>query len=232
MNLTRKIIGASVALILVQAAGLRAQTTEVTANLLSVIQRQSGGGSSDTFQVSFGSLNGGLASLLTKDSSADGASGFATWYGNNSRTLLNWGTVQGSAITDSDSFYRYYGANTALPTYQGSALTSIYSNTLDNRALAFVTYSDGSTVQEIGLYDLGFNWGNPSDTGSYPFGVYDYITLGADAPVTAVYGVADASTGTYGTLSTSTVPEPSSAALLLLGTMGILALRRFRAINA
>ena len=24
------------------------------------------------------------------------------------------------AITDSDSFYRYYGANTALPTYQGS----------------------------------------------------------------------------------------------------------------
>ena len=231
MNLTKQIFGAVLVAWLAQVSVGLSQTTEVTANLLSIIQRASGGSSSDQFQVSFGSLNGGLASLLTKDSNANGAAGFAAWYGSNSRTLLSWGAVTGADITDADQFYRYYGANTSLPTYQGAALNSIYSNSQDNRALAFVTYSSGSTVQEIGLYDLGFSWGNPADTGSYPFGLYDYISLGADAPVTAVYGSADPNTGTYGTLSTSTVPEPSSASLMLLGTVGVLAFRRLRKTN-
>ena len=76
MNITKKILGAAIVALLAQASGVLAQaTTEVTANLLSIIQRQNAGDrtAEDAFQVSFGSLNGGLASLLTKDGSADGA---------------------------------------------------------------------------------------------------------------------------------------------------------------
>jgi hypothetical protein len=208
----------------------QAQNAEVTVNLISTIARQSGGSAADTFQVSFGSLNGGLASLLTKDETADGAAGFAAWYGNNSRTLLNWGSVTGANITDNDSFYKYYGVDTNVPTYAGAPLTSIWSSTQDNRALAFVSYSDGFTIQEIGLYDLGFSWTSPSDPIAVAFGLSENWTLAA-SQVTAIYGAADAASGTYGALTTSTVPEPSSASLMLLGTAGVLALRRLRKSN-
>ena len=208
----------------------QAQNAEVTANLLSTIARQSGGSATDTFQVSFGSLNGGLASLLTKDGTADGAAGFAAWYGSNSRTLLNWGSVTGAAITDNDSYYKYYGVDETVSTYAGGPLTSIWSATQDNRALAFVSYSDGSTIQEIGLYDLGFSWTSPSDPIAVAFGLSENWTLSAEQ-VTAIYGAANAGAGTYGALTTSTVPEPSSASLMLLGAAGVLALRRLRKSN-
>jgi len=208
----------------------QAQNAEVTANLLSTIGRQSGGNASDVFQVSFGSLNGGLASLLTKDNSADGAAGFAAWYGSNSRTLLNWGSVTGANITDNDSFYKYYGVDETVTTRAGGPLTSIWSATQDNRALAFVSYSDGATIQEIGLYDLGFSWTSPSDPIAVAFGLSENWTLSAEQ-VTAIYGAANAGSGTYGALTTSTVPEPSSASLMLLGAVGVLALRRLRKTN-
>ena len=208
----------------------QAQNAEVTANLLSTIGRQSGGNASDVFQVSFGSLNGGLASLLNKDNSADGAAGFATWYASNSRTLLNWGSVTGADITDNDSFYKYYGVDGTVSTYAGGPLSSIWSATQDNRALAFVSYSDGSTIQEIGLYDLGFSWTSPSDPIAVAFGLSENWTLSAEQ-VTAIYGAANAGSGTYGALTTSTVPEPSSASLMLLGAAGMFALRRLRKNN-
>ena len=208
---------------------LHAQTTEVTVNLLSKLTKSNGDGNY-AFNISFGSLNGGLASLSSKDSSANGAAGFATWYGNNSRTLLSWDGVNGASIVDSDSFYRYYGADTSIETRAGGALTSIFSSSLDNRALAFVSYSNGGVVEEIGLYDFGFNWGNPADTAAYPVGVYDIFTL-ASSTVTAVYGSTDNSVGDNGTIYTSTVPEPSSASLMLLGAAGVLALRRLRKNN-
>ena len=221
-----------IALLAVSSPVFSQLMTEATGNLLSTIQRQNLGDrtAGDQFTISFGSLNGGLASLLTKSASANGASGFATWYGNNSRTFLNWGTVVGANITDSDAYYRYYGPNTSASIYAGSALNSIYDSALDNRALAFVTYSNGGGVQEIGLYDLGFNWANPVDTAAYPLGAFDLFTLGADV-VTPVYGAADANAGTYGSLSTSTVPEPSSASLVFVGAAGILALRRLKKNN-
>jgi len=208
---------------------LHAQTTEVTVNLLSKLAKSDGDGNR-SFNISFGSLNGGLVSLLSKDGSANGAAGFATWYGNNSRTLLEWNGVNGASIVDSDSFYRYYGADTSIETRAGGALTSIFSNSLDNRALAFVSYSNGGVVEEIGLYDFGFNWGDPADTAAYPVGVYDIFTL-ASSTVTAVYGATNDTVGDNGTIYTSTVPEPSSASLMLLGAAGILALRRLRKNN-
>ena len=207
---------------------LHAQTTEVTVNLLSKLAKSDGDGDR-SFNISFGSLNGGLASLLSKEG-ADGAAGFATWYGNNSRTLLEWNGVNGASIVDSDSFYRYYGADTSIETRAGGPLTSIFSSSLDNRALAFVSYSNGGVVEEIGLYDFGFNWGDPADTGSFPVGVYDIFTL-ASSTVTAVYGATNDTVGDNGTIYTSTVPEPSSASLMLLGAAGILALRRLRKNN-
>lgn len=206
-----------------------AQTTEVTMNLLSQLSRENGDGSGQ-FDISFGSLNGGLASLLSKGSTADGAAGFAAWYGSNSRSLLSWNGVTGSSITDSDAFYRYYGADTSIDTRVGGPLTSIYDGTKDNRALAFVSYSSGGVVQEVGLYDFGFDWGNPADTAAYPLGVYDIFTLASNT-VNVIYGAANDSAGNYGTISTSTVPEPSSASLMLLGAAGVLALRRLRKNN-
>lgn len=203
--------------------------TEVTVNLLSKLAKSDGDGSGQ-FNISFGSLNGGLASLSSKDGSADGAAGFANWFGNNSRILLSWDGVTGSAIVDSDSFYRYYGADTSVETRVGGPLASIYSSSLDNRALAFVSYSNGGVVQEVGLYDFGFNWGNPADTESFPVGVYDIFTLASNT-VTPVFGSANDAVGDNGTIYTSTVPEPSSASLMLLGAAGVLALRRLRKKN-
>jgi len=198
----------------VMASSAFAQQTDVTYNLLSKIDRPSGN-AGDTFNISFGSLNGGLLSLANNKSGVDGAAAFFSWYGSNSRSLVNWDGVVGADITpESDNYYRQ------------ASLTSIWSSTQDNQALAFVSHSTGSTVDSIALFDLGFQWANPANTGSYPFGAYDAIDLYA-GQVTAIYGAADAAAG-YGTLTTSSVPEPSSASLLLLGGVALAAVRRFR----
>ena len=215
MNKKTNCLTALIASAMMASSGFAQNTTDVAYNLLSKINRPSGS-AGDVFNISFGSLNGGLLSLANNKSGVDGADAFFTWYGNNSRSLVNWNGVVGADITpDSDSYYRQ------------ASLTSIWSNTQDNQALAFVSYSNGSSVDSIALFDLGFQWANPADTGSYPFGAYDGIDLYA-GQVTAVYGTADASAGTYGTLTTSSVPEPSSASLLLFGSVALAALRRFR----
>ena len=204
-----------------------AQTpTETSVSLLSKLQREGGGDGS--FTISFGSLNGGLASLLTKGSTADGAAGFANWYGANSRTLLTWSGVTGSAVDpDSDIYYRNYSANSGAENYAGGPLNSIWSSTQDNRALAFVTYSGLGGVEEIGLYAFNFDWGNPGEA-DFPGNIF---TLAANN-VEAVYGLSDSEANNgNGLLTTSTVPEPSSASLMLLGAAGVLALRRLRKNN-
>jgi hypothetical protein len=211
-------------------SALVAAETETTATLLSIIKRQGEVySSSDTFQVSFGSLNGGLASLLSKDSSANGAAGFASWYAANSRTFLSWtGGVVGANIVESDDFIRYYGPNTSFETRQGDSLTSIFSNTQNNEALAFITYSFGGSVTEVGLFTFNTNWSDPSDPNFGATGLFDIFTLSADN-VSAVYGSADsAANGGYGVLSTSSVPEPSSMSLMLFGATALVALRRLR----
>ena len=208
---------------LAAAVTTNAASTEVSANLLSTIQREANGNAADTFTVSFGALNGGLASLINKDPSAAGAVGFATWYAANSRTLLSWGSpVQGSLITDSNDFYQYWGSDMSASTRKGDALTSIFDSAKNNRALAFVTYSSGGSVQEVGLYDLGFDYNDPSAS---PLGAFDSLTLSSG--VTAIYG-ATSDTGTYGALTTSSVPEPSSSMLLLLGGLALAGVRQFR----
>jgi hypothetical protein len=141
---------------------------------------------------------------------------------------VNWNGVIGSDITDSDAFIRYYGPDTSVENRAGGALTSIFNPAQDNRALAFVSYefAPGAGITEIGLFDLGFDWGNGADTEQFPLGLYDFINLNTDA--TAIYGAVNASQGDFGTLTTSSVPEPSSASLLLLGGLALAAVRRFR----
>jgi len=203
------------------------QTSETVLALQSKLSSQASGGSS-TFNVSFGSLDQGLLALASKPTSADGAGAFAAWYAANSRTFVSWNGVVGSAITDSDSFIRYYGPDTTVENREGAALTSIFNPAKDNRALAFVSYefAPGGGISEIGLFDLGFSWGNGADTEQFPLGLYDFINLNTDA--TAIYGSVNPSVGPSGTLGTSPVPEPSSASLLLLGGLALAAVRRLR----
>ena len=202
-------------------------TSEVVIALQSKLSSQVQGGVS-TFNISFGSLNQGLQSLANKPITADGAGAFAAWYAANSRTFVSWNGVVGSAITDSDAFIRYYGPDTSVENRAGGALTSIFNPAEDNRALAFVSYefTPGSGISEIGLFDLGFTWGNAADTAQFPLGLYDFINLNTDA--TAVYGSVNPSQGDLGTLTTSSVPEPSSASLLILGGLALAAVRRFQ----
>ena len=215
MNKKAYYLTVAVACVMMVSPAFAQSTTDVTYNLLSKINRPSGS-AGDTFNISFGSLNGGLLSLANDKSGVDGAAAFFSWYGSNSRSLVNWNGVVGADITPlSDDYYRQ------------ASLTSIWSSTQNNQALAFVSYSSGSTVDSIALFDLGFQWANPADTGSYPFGAYDAIDLYA-GQVTAIYGTADASAGTYGTLTTSSVPEPSSISLMLFGATALVALRRLR----
>jgi len=203
------------------------QTSETTLALQSKLSSQALGGAS-TFNISFGSLNQGLLSLASKPTTADGAAAFAAWYSANSRTFVSWNGVVGSAITDSDSFIRYYGPDTSVENRAGGGLTSIFNPAQDNRALAFVSYefAPGGGISEIGLFDLGFNWGNAADSAQFPLGLYDFVNLNTDA--TAVYGSVNPSVGPSGTLGTSSVPEPSSASLLVLGGLALAAVRRLR----
>ena len=202
-------------------------TSEVALALQSKLSSQAQGGVS-TFNISFGSLNQGLIALANKPATADGAGAFAAWYAANSRTFVNWNGVIGSDITDSDAFIRYYGPDTSVENRVGGALTSIFNPAQDNRALAFVSYefAPGGGITEIGLFDLGFDWGNGADTEQFPLGLYDFINLNTDA--TAIYGAVNPSQGDFGTLTTSSVPEPSSASLLLLGGLALAAVRQFR----
>ena len=212
-------------------SALVAAETETTVDLLSKIQRQDSGNRlpGDTFEISFGSLNGGRASLLSKDSSANGAAGFASWYAANSRTFLSWtGGVVGASIVGSDDFLRYYGPNESFETRRGGSLTSIFSNSQDNEALAFITYSFGGSVTEVGLFTFNTNWSNPSDPNFGATGLFDTFTLSADN-VSAVYGSSNPTANSgYGVLSTSSVPEPSSMSLMLFGVTALVALRRLR----
>jgi len=203
------------------------QTSETVLALQSRLSSQASGGAS-TFNISFGSLDQGLLALANKPTSADGAGAFAAWYAANSRTLVSWNGVVGSAITDSDLFIRNYTQDTSAENRAGDALTSIFNPAKDNRALAFVSYEfvAGGGISEIGLFDLGFVWGNGADAQQFPLGLYDFINLNTD--VTAVYGAVDPATGPAGTLLTSPVPEPSSASLLLLGGLALVAVRRLR----
>ena len=227
MKTVVKVSVAALALCGVLIQPVMSQTSETVLALQSKLSSQAQGGNT-AFNISFGSLNGGLLSLANKPTTADGAGAFAAWYSANSRTFVSWNGVVGSDIADSDAFIRYYGPDTSVENRAGDALTSIFNPADDNRALAFVSYefTPGSGISEIGLFDLGFDWGNGADTAQFPLGLYDFINLNTDA--TAVYGSVNPSQGDLGTLTTSSVPEPSSASLLLLGGLALAAVRHFR----
>ena len=221
-----KVSLAALALCGVLVQPVMSQTSETVLALQSKLSSQAQGGNS-SFNISFGSLNGGLLSLANKPTTADGAGAFAAWYSANSRTFVSWNGVVGSDIADSDAFIRYYGPDTSVENRAGDSLLSIFNPADDNRALAFVSYefTPGSGISEIGLFDLGFDWGNGADTAQFPLGLYDFINLNTDA--TAIYGTVNPLQGDFGTLTTG-VPEPSSTSLLLLGGLALAAVRRFR----
>jgi len=197
-----------------------AQTTEVTASLLSRLQNPTPN-SDDTFTIRFGALNGGLQLDPTSGWTASQVNSYWADY---ARTLLTWSNVVGSTTPQ----FRYYGSDTEDESYAGPSLTSVYSGApgASNRAFALITSSDNSA---FALLDFGFDFANPADNEAYPFGAFDTLPVNR-ATSTLWYGTPSGTgNGTIGLVSS--VPEPSSASLMLLGAAGVLALRRLRKSN-
>jgi hypothetical protein len=193
-------------------------TTELTASLLSKLQNPTPY-ATDTFLIRFGALNGGLQ---INPSSGWTAYQVDSYWRANARTLLTWSGVVGATTPQ----HRYYGSDIEDESRAGSALTSVYNASLNNQAFALITNSD---ITAFALLDFGFNFADPSNTDAYPFGAFDVLPV-SKATSTLWYGTpSENGAGTIGLVSS--VPEPSSASLMLLGAAGVLALRRLRKNN-
>jgi len=98
-------------------------------------------------------------------------------------------------------------------------------------------YSSGNLMQIgiYGAYDFGlgaavnFSTSDVSDVNSFAFATSDMVS-GESARIgaTAIVGTGGPAGTSSFSLSTATVPEPSSASLLLLGATAMVALRRLR----
>jgi len=198
-------------------SALAQSTTEVTASLLSQLQNPTPN-SSDTFTIRFSALNGGLqidpTSLWT-------AAQVENYWTSNARTLLTWTGAVGATTPQ----YRYYGSDTEDSSRTGAALTPVFSSTpnANNRAYALITNFDTSA---FAILDFGFNFANPADGASYPFGAFDNLPINK-ATSTLWYGNPSGNgAGVIGLVAN--VPEPSSMSLMLLGATALVALRRLR----
>jgi hypothetical protein len=90
---------------------------------------------------------------------------------------------------------------------------------------------------EIGVYQaydffantaVNFVSDDAFDINSFAFMTKDSLTGEVKVGANAILGSGGTATGTSFALSALSVPEPSSASLLFIGTAGLLALRRFR----
>jgi len=198
--------------------GLSQTTTEVTASLLSKLQNPTPN-AADTFTIRFSALNGGLQ---IDPSSGWTASQVDSYWTANARTLLTWSGAVGATTPQ----YRYYGSDTEDESYYAPALSSVFNAAANNQAFALITNSDNTA---FAILDFGFNFANPADSAAYPFGAFDVLPI-SKATSTLWYGTPSGNgAGTIGLVSS--VPEPSSASLMLLGAAGVLALRRLRKNN-
>ena len=80
--------------------------TELNLSLLAKLGTEgSTVGTAGPFSISFGAYNGTSLGTLFNTSVSYGSDleGFATWYGNNSRTIYTWSGVDGSLIDNNDA---------------------------------------------------------------------------------------------------------------------------------
>jgi hypothetical protein len=208
---------------------IQAQTngpTELSVSLLAKIGIQgTTSGSSDTFSVSFGAFNGTYSGLLdARTTYYNNAVSFLSYFNNNSRSIYTWSGVTGNLVDgESSAYYRNFSKDNTVDNYAGTPPNSIWSSSFDNTVLALIT---NTTNSELALINLGINWTDPTvPTAS---GVLtDTVVLTASGGSSAIWG---STHGTY--INTTSVPEPSSASLMLLGAVGMMALRCLRKITA
>jgi len=146
--------------------------------------------------------------------------------------VSDFGVVFGpeSGETDTGSVFGFNG-NQTVDFFNNKAMQVVVLSPLDG------LYRSGNLMQ-IGIYEaydfgaaaaVNFMTADVSDVNSFAFGTSDLVA-GDPAPIGAnaiVGNGGPAGTSSF-SLSTATVPEPSSASLLILGATAWVALRRLR----
>ena len=203
-------------------------TTELNLSLLAKLGTEgSTVGTDGPFSISFGAYNGTNLGTLFNTSVSYGSdlAGFATWYGNNSRTIYTWSGVNGSLIDNNDaSYYRNFSLDSTVESYTGAPLDSIYNASYNNNVFAFVTTGSGASLQ-LALIDLGITWANPAVATAGGV-LSDTVVFSAGNAVSYGGGINKSGQGLITT--TTSVPEPSAMSLILLGGTALVALRRLR----
>ena len=213
----------------VLASGVvQAQTngpTELSVSLLAKLGTEgTTGGTSDTFTVSFGSFNGTYANLLgARTTYYNDSVAFLSYFNANSRSIYNWSGITGNLVDgENAAYYRNFSINPDTENYAGTPPVSIWSSVFDNTVLALIT---NTTNNQLALINLGINWSDPNVTTAGGV-LTDTVALTAGSGSTAIWG---STHGSY--INTTSVPEPSSASLMMIGAAGVLALRRLRKSN-
>jgi hypothetical protein len=228
MKIKHQISAMLVAASLMGAHSIAQTPTELNLSLLSKLGTQgSTVGTAGPFSISFGSYNGTSLGTLFNTSVSYGSdlAGFATWYGNNSRTIYTWTGVNGSLIDNNNAdYYRNFSSDTEVESYAGAPLNSVYNSLYNNNVFAFVTTGSGASLQ-LALIDLGITWADP--TVATAGGVLsDTVVFSAGNAVS--YGGGFNKSGQGLITTTISVPEPSAMSLMLLGGTALVALRRLR----
>ena len=220
-------ISALIAVALMGAHAIAQTPTELNLSLLSKLGTEgSTVGTAGPFSISFGSYNGTSLGTLFNTSVSYGSdlAGFATWYGNNSRTIYTWTGINGSLINkNNENYYRNFSSDPQTELYAGAAPNSIYNASYNNNIFAFVTTGSGASLQ-LALIDLGIQWANPAVATAGGV-LTDTVVFSAGNAVS--YGGGINRSGQLITTTTS-VPEPSAMSLMLLGGTALVALRRLR----
>ena len=220
-------ISALIAVALMGAHAIAQTPTELNLSLLSKLGTEgSTVGTAGPFSISFGAYNGTSLGTLFNTSVSYGSdlAGFATWYGNNSRTIYTWTGINGSLINkNNENYYRNFSSDPQTELYAGPAPYSIYNASYNNNVFAFVTTGSGASLQ-LALIDLGIQWANPAVATAGGV-LTDTVVFSAGNAVS--YGGGINRSGQLITTTTS-VPEPSAMSLMLLGGTALVALRRLR----
>ena len=220
-------ISALIAVALMGAHAIAQTPTELNLSLLSKLGTEgSTVGTAGPFSISFGAYNGTSLGTLFNTSVSYGSdlAGFATWYGNNSRTIYTWTGINGSLINkNNENYYRNFSSDPQTELYAGAAPNSIYNASYNNNVFAFVTTGSGASLQ-LALIDLGIQWANPAIATAGGV-LTDTVVFSAGNAVS--YGGGINRSGQLITTTTS-VPEPSAMSLMLLGGTALVALRRLR----
>ena len=220
-------ISALIAVALMGAHAIAQTPTELNLSLLSKLGTEgSTVGTAGPFSISFGAYNGTSLGTLFNTSVSYGSdlAGFATWYGNNSRTIYTWTGINGSLINkNNENYYRNFSSDPQTELYAGAAPNSIYNASYNNNVFAFVTTGSGASLQ-LALIDLGIQWANPAVATAGGV-LTDTVVFSAGNAVS--YGGGINRSGQLITTTTS-VPEPSAMSLMLLGGTALVALRRLR----